>query len=162
MIHRLLSKLTYANVVASLALFIALGGSAYAISAGAIGSREIRDNSIRSRDVRTNTLSGRDINERSLQTAPKVYTRQGGVNIALSPIGGRHTVRCDTGDTAVGGGAGATGDQLSFHATGFVDRASSTSRSPDAYTGVIYGEPSAAGQQRFMSVSVVCLTKPRR
>ena len=161
MIHRLRSKLTYANVVASLALFIALGGSAYAISAGAIGSREIRDNSVRSRDVRTNTLSGRDINERSLQTTPKVYTRQGGINFALSPAGSRHTVRCDSGDTAVGGRAGATGDQLSFRTTGFVDHESG-SRSPNGYTGVIYSEPSAAGQQRFLSVAVVCLAKSRR
>lgn len=161
MIHRLRSSLTYANVVASLALFIALGGSAYAVATGAIGSREIRDNSIRSRDVHTNALSGRDINERSLQAAPKVYTRQSGINIALNRAGSRHTARCNRGDTAVGGSAGATGDQLSFHETGFVHSESSTGP-PNGYTGVLYGEPSAAGQQRFMTVSVVCLAKARR
>ena len=160
MIQRLRSKLTYANVVASLALFISLGGSAYAISVGAIGSREIRDNSIRSRDVRSNTLSGRDINERSLQTAPKVYTRQSGTTITLTPAGVRHTTECNESDTAVGGAAGVDGDQLSFHQVGGPSRASTGP--PSGYTGVIYGEPSAAGQRRFLNVVVVCLAKARR
>ena len=161
MIRRLRAHLSYANIVASLALFIALGGSAYAVATGAIGSREIRDNSVRSRDVRTNALTARDINERSLRSTPKVYTRQSGANIALNPAGTRHTTRCNSGDTAVGGSAGVTGAQVGFHETGFVDR-ELTSEPPNGYTGVIYGEPSAAGQQRFLSVSVVCLAEPRR
>ena len=42
--------LTYANVTATLALFIALGGGAYAISK--IGSKDIRNGAIRSADLR--------------------------------------------------------------------------------------------------------------
>ncbi len=51
--------LTYANVTATLALFIALGGSSYA--ALRVGSREIADNSIRSRDVRNHSLTRHDL-----------------------------------------------------------------------------------------------------
>src|SRR3954454_24842723 len=64
MIKRLTSKLTYANVTATLALFIALGGSSYAalklprnsvgsnqIRTSAVGSSEVRDRSVRLRDI---------------------------------------------------------------------------------------------------------------
>ena len=64
MLKRLGNGLSYANVVATLALFVALGGSAYAVKQ--IGSGAIRDNSIRSRDVRDNTLRSRDIRNHTL------------------------------------------------------------------------------------------------
>jgi hypothetical protein len=56
--------LTYANVIATLALFIALGGTSYAVFN--VGSREVRDNSLRGRDIRNNTLRSRDIRDQSL------------------------------------------------------------------------------------------------
>src|SRR3954447_10737778 len=102
MLKRLRDKLSYANVVSSLALFIALGGSAYAIGAGTIGSREIRDNSIRSLDVRTNALTGRDIDERTLRSAPKVYRRTGGRTVTLG-AGEEEVVSCNAGDTTLSG-----------------------------------------------------------
>jgi hypothetical protein len=64
-IVRLRSRLTYANVVATLALFVALGGTSYAVLH--IGSEEVRDNSLRSRDIRNNTIRSRDIRERALR-----------------------------------------------------------------------------------------------
>jgi hypothetical protein len=57
--------ISYANVVATLALFIAVGGSSYA--ALRIGSREIRDNSVRSVDVRNNGVTSRDVRNRGLR-----------------------------------------------------------------------------------------------
>jgi hypothetical protein len=58
------SRLTYANVTASIALFVALGGSSYAaltlprnsvgvnqIRAGAVGSSELRDRAVALRDI---------------------------------------------------------------------------------------------------------------
>ena len=56
---------TYANVVATLALFVALGGTSYAVLH--IRSGDVVDNSLRSRDVRNNTLRSRDIRERTLR-----------------------------------------------------------------------------------------------
>ncbi len=44
MARSLRSRLTYANVMATLALFVALGGTSYA--AAKIGSAQIKDNSI--------------------------------------------------------------------------------------------------------------------
>ncbi len=65
MIARLRNRLTYANVVATLALFLALGGTSYAVLQ--VRSDDVVDNSLRSRDVRNNTLRSLDIRDRSLQ-----------------------------------------------------------------------------------------------
>lgn len=54
----------HATVVAYLALFVALSGSAVAVTS--IGSKEIRDNSVASRDIRNNTVSSKDIRDRSV------------------------------------------------------------------------------------------------
>ncbi|HEX2414275.1 MAG TPA: hypothetical protein VHJ37_03565 [Thermoleophilaceae bacterium] len=53
-----------ALVVALIALFVALGGGAYA--ALRITSKQVADNSLRSRDVRNNELRGKDVRSRSL------------------------------------------------------------------------------------------------
>lgn len=58
-------KITPSIVLASAALVVASGGSAYA--ATKIGSSEIRDNSIRSIDVRDDSVRGRDIKNGTLR-----------------------------------------------------------------------------------------------
>jgi len=60
MVSRVLARLSYTNVVATLALFIALGGTSYA--AATIGSGAIVDNSIRSRDIHNGTIAPKDLN----------------------------------------------------------------------------------------------------
>jgi len=44
-------KLTFANVMSSVAVFLALGGTALAVKANSVGSRQIIDDSIKGRDV---------------------------------------------------------------------------------------------------------------
>src|SRR3954470_13885475 len=50
-------RLTYANVMATFAVFVALGGSSYA--ALKIGSRQLVNNTVRSVDIRNNDTPGR-------------------------------------------------------------------------------------------------------
>jgi hypothetical protein len=57
-------RLTYANVMATIAVFIALGGSSYA--ALRIDSSDIANNSVRGVDVRNRTLSDRDVKRNGL------------------------------------------------------------------------------------------------
>jgi len=52
-------RLSFANLTALLALFVALGGSSYA--ALSVGSEQIANNSVRSEDLRNNDVRGRDI-----------------------------------------------------------------------------------------------------
>lgn len=57
-------RLTYANVMATIALFVALGGSSYAVSR--ISGSQIRDNSISYKKLKRNTLGGSRIKESRL------------------------------------------------------------------------------------------------
>ena len=57
-------RLTYANVVATLALFVALSGTSYA--ALKITSRDVRDGSLRGRDIRAGSLKSKQVKDGSL------------------------------------------------------------------------------------------------
>ena len=72
-------KLSYANVVATLALFVALGGSSYA--AITIGGKNIRNGSITGKDIKRNTLGPRQVKESRLDTIRHAAnaTKLGGV-----------------------------------------------------------------------------------
>ena len=59
-----LSTPSHATVVAYLALFVAIGGSAYAVSK--IGSAQIENRSIKGKDVADETLGPRQIDEQNL------------------------------------------------------------------------------------------------
>ena len=58
-------RVTYANVTATLALFVALGGSSYA--AIKITGRDVKDDSLTGRDVRS--LTSRDVKDGTLRRA---------------------------------------------------------------------------------------------
>lgn len=63
MLGRLSQRLTYANVTATLALFIALGGASYAavqIPRNSVGADQLRTGSVRSAEVRDRSLALRD------------------------------------------------------------------------------------------------------
>jgi len=79
MISKLRARLSYANVIATVALFVALGGGAYA--AARIDSGDVENNSLKSadlknqkavkgKDVKDDQLTGDDIDESSLGTVP--------------------------------------------------------------------------------------------
>jgi hypothetical protein len=72
------THLTYANVVATTALFIALGGGAYAVSLvtsgeiknGTIKSADLRDRkAVKGADVKRDALGGKEIAEQSLDAS---------------------------------------------------------------------------------------------
>ncbi len=55
-----------AMIVASVALFVALGGTSYAVATGSIDSREIRNGTITEKDVKFRGLQGSDIADGAL------------------------------------------------------------------------------------------------
>src|SRR3954469_25937508 len=63
-LRKLRQRITYANVMATLAVFIALGGTSYA--ALRVSSRDIVDNSVRGTDVRDGTLTDRDVKRNAI------------------------------------------------------------------------------------------------
>src|SRR3954467_4265564 len=65
-------RLSYANVMATLAVFIALGGGAWAVAIGRndVGSREIAKNAGGTSELKDNKTTGKDIAEPSLGQVP--------------------------------------------------------------------------------------------
>ncbi len=62
--RRLRERLTFANVTASLALFIALGGTSYAaitLPRNSVGANQLRTGSVRSAEIRDRALGARDL-----------------------------------------------------------------------------------------------------
>ena len=82
---RIRQHLTYANVMATIAVFIALGGSSYA--AITITGRNVTNGSLTGRDLKRNTLGGTRIQESRLGKVPKskAADRVGGYSAAPSP-----------------------------------------------------------------------------
>lgn len=61
--RRLTRRLSYANVVATLALFAALGGSSYAavkLAPSSVGNKELRNGAVTSQKVKKGSLQARD------------------------------------------------------------------------------------------------------
>ena len=57
--HRFRPRLSYANVVATLALFVALGGTTYA--AATIGASDIKQDAVRSRHIKNGAVKAADV-----------------------------------------------------------------------------------------------------
>src|SRR5215218_270765 len=78
-----------ALVIASIALFVSLGGVAYGVATigtsdlrnGAVTSRKIRNNTIRTQDIRNRTIRGRDIRNNTITSTqirdPEAYHEVG-------------------------------------------------------------------------------------
>lgn len=69
MLRRIRGRLTYSNVVASMALFIALGGVSYAavtLPKNSVGSTQIKQNAVTGSKVKSSSLTGSDVKNSSL------------------------------------------------------------------------------------------------
>jgi hypothetical protein len=63
------SKITYANIVATLALFLALGGTSYAVvqlARDSVGSPQIRKDAVGSSELRRSAVTSRSLRNRSV------------------------------------------------------------------------------------------------
>jgi hypothetical protein len=120
--------LSFSNVVACLALFVALGGSVYA--AGKISGKQIKrnslpgnrlkprtlppnrikPNSLTGHQVKANSLTGDQVDEKTLvgvSAAALASVQYEAITVALPPYGspGTATANCPAGSYAIGGGA---------------------------------------------------------
>ena len=119
MLSRFRARLTYANVVATLALFVALGGSSYA--AVTITGKNVKNSSLTGKDVKNNSLTGADVkNIKSGDVSDGTLLAQdfktGQLPAGINGKNGTNghngatkvTVRTATGNVAVGaGGSGS-------------------------------------------------------
>lgn len=121
-------RLTFANIVSCLALFVALGGSAYAatqLPKDSVGSKQIKKNAVNSAKVKDRSLKAVDFKEGQLPAGPqglqgpKGDKGDQGASGATSVIArtavqtgigtgtlSTDSVGCEAGEHLVGGGAG--------------------------------------------------------
>jgi hypothetical protein len=124
MLPSLRARVTFANVVSLLALFVALGGTSYAVVSGTIGTRQIKNNSVRGSDIRNRTITHKDVKRNGL----------GGSNIKESRLG--QVPRARNADRLSGAGLNAlrdhcpTGTRLGSDAC-----VETTTRRPQPYGG---------------------------
>ncbi len=115
-----LSRHVRSNVIGYLALFVALSGSAYAVTAprNSVGSKSIRNGQVKSQDLQDNGVAGVDLQDNGVQSAD---IQDGGVqsvdlapgavqpgNLAAAAIGAPGFAKISSGGTVVSG-RGVTG-----------------------------------------------------
>lgn len=153
MVKRIVSKLSYANVVATIALFVALGGTTIAatklhgsqIKRGTVTGKQVKSGSIPGADLRRDSITGRQVNEAKLGTVP--HSRKASAadhatqaDRAASAGSATRADRAATADTATRATAAATADTAAdsgrlggLPASAFFDRCDIGTR---AYAGV--------------------------
>jgi hypothetical protein len=136
LIARIAKSLTFSNVVACLALFVALGGSVYA--ANKISGKQIKPNSLpgnrlkpktvpanrlkpkslTGKQVKANSLGGAQINEGTLTGVSAAALADVQYQAASGPLAsGRPTTitaNCPAGAYAIGGGATVANDERAY------------------------------------------------
>jgi hypothetical protein len=81
--QKIKTALTSGNVLAAFAVFLALGGGAFAatkLAKNSVTSRAVKDSAIQGKDVKDDSLTGADVNEATLQL-------KGGANGPSTPTG---------------------------------------------------------------------------
>jgi hypothetical protein len=79
---------TYANIAATLALVLALGGTAYAagLPKNSVGSKQVKNNSLSTKDLKNGSATGADVKGDSLTGAQVDESTLGAVPQALAAI----------------------------------------------------------------------------
>lgn len=57
MLQNLRKRLSFSNIVALLALFIALGGSAYAVGKNSVGTKQLKNNAVTAKKIKKNAVT---------------------------------------------------------------------------------------------------------
>jgi hypothetical protein len=118
-------RATFANVTATLALFVALGGGAYAataLPADSVGFRQLKHDAVVTAKIKNDSVTGADINESSLSQVrsaavadstsyaaaaaalDKVTYKTAAGSAPASSAANAATATCDSGEHVIGGG----------------------------------------------------------
>jgi len=124
MLARVRDRLSYANVVATLALFVALGGSSYA--ALSITSKDVQNRSLKGGDLRKNTVTGTEINESKLKQVPAARVADTAATADVSKSAGTATT-AGSATTAALADAAKDAQNLAGQGVGAFEKSSRTS-----------------------------------
>jgi hypothetical protein len=157
---RLRPRFTYANVIATLALFLALGGAtAYAASTlgkNSVGSKQLKRNAVTGAKVKDGSLSARDFRAGALPRGERGATGERG------PTGGR-------GPQGVAAAPGATsvvvryGERTGLKDPGEVGQSLATCEPGESLTGGgfdVDGEPEPVEAPDYISPYTLMVDRP--
>ena len=123
MIKILRRNLTFANVISCLALFVALGGAAYAatkLPANSVGTKQLKKNAVTGSKVKSHTLTGHNIDLAKLGTVPSASNAvTSGTANALAPPEAIHLVGMAGQPAFEGGSVGYGEPGVTFQPVGF-------------------------------------------
>jgi len=105
MLRPIRPRLSYANVISSIALFVALGGTGYAVTQlprNSVGARQLKANSVTSGKIRARAVQRSDL-------APSARIGSRGVRGPAGPVGPSETIQVKRTDAVtIPTGAGGT------------------------------------------------------
>jgi hypothetical protein len=159
--RRIREHLTYANVCASLALFIALGGTSYAafsLPRDSVGERELRARSVGTSELKASAVTSRNVRDGSI--APRDLSATARSAIAGPP--GPQGVAGQTGATGPKGERGpqgAAGEQGPKGDQGPPGASAATMWAMVDAGGVVRGGTEAAGTRRGSGDYLVTFAK---
>jgi hypothetical protein len=139
MMKTLRSRLTYANVMATLAVFISLGGTSYAVATGSIGSREIKNNAVTSTDLTNNGIRGADLRNGTVA----------GVDVKNDGLTGADVLESSLGTVPSATAAGAANTANRASAADTADRASIADLASNVAAPEAFHEVGATGEPQF-------------
>jgi hypothetical protein len=89
MLRRLRQRLTFANMMSSAAVFIALGGTSYALTLprNSVGAEQIRRGAVRASEVRSGAVRSSEVKDRSLGVGDLSTTARGALRGMTGPTG---------------------------------------------------------------------------
>jgi hypothetical protein len=133
-LKRFSNRLSPATVIASIALFVSLGGVSYGVATGSIDSREIKNNTIRSKDIRNSqvytqdirnsTVRGKDVRNNTLTGADILESSLGKVPSAASADNANTVSGKSANDLLTSSGFNENAAVITSLGTSFVDVAS--------------------------------------
>jgi hypothetical protein len=88
--RRVRAQLTYANVVASLAMFVALGGTTYAVASlprNSVGVKQIRTNAVGASELRRGAVRSAELRDRSIRVRDMSFAARSSLRGAPGPPG---------------------------------------------------------------------------
>ena len=147
LMRRLRGRLTYANVAASLALFVALGGTGYAAATlprNSVGAKQLRNNAVGTKELRSGAVRTGDIRNRTIRVSDLAKSTRSALAGAPGPAGsaGKDAVTYRAMINRAGGPAGGNAQTFAH------DRSTNVYRVefPIDVTGCTYSATLAAVQ----------------